>query len=80
MLRIERLRLKTGTGLPADELRAEAALAGARPDAPLSGAPAKRNVLVDQVIQTEGKAIDFDGSVAMRLFVVDWLKERKYSK
>jgi outer membrane protein TolC len=28
LLRIERLRLKTGTGLPADELRAEAALAG----------------------------------------------------
>jgi outer membrane protein TolC len=32
LLRIERLRLKTGTGLPADELRAEAALAGARQD------------------------------------------------
>jgi outer membrane protein TolC len=28
LLRIERLRLRTGTGLPADELRAEAALAG----------------------------------------------------
>jgi len=32
LLRIERLRLKTGTGLPADELRAEAALAGAQQD------------------------------------------------
>ena len=30
LLRIERLRLKTGTGLPADELRAEAALADAQ--------------------------------------------------
>jgi outer membrane protein TolC len=28
LLRIERLRVKTGTGLPADELRADAALAG----------------------------------------------------
>jgi outer membrane protein TolC len=32
LLRIERLRLKTGTGLPADELRAEAALAAAQQD------------------------------------------------
>lgn len=32
LLRIERLKLKTGTGLPADELRAEAALAGAQQD------------------------------------------------
>jgi outer membrane protein TolC len=32
LLRINRLRLSTGTGLPADELRAEAALAGARQD------------------------------------------------
>jgi outer membrane protein TolC len=32
LLRIERLRLKTGTGLQADELRAEAALAGRRQD------------------------------------------------
>lgn len=32
LLRIERLRLKTGTGLPADELRAEAALAGTQQD------------------------------------------------
>jgi outer membrane protein TolC len=32
LLRIERLRLKTGTGLPADELRAEAALAGKQQD------------------------------------------------
>jgi outer membrane protein, multidrug efflux system len=32
LLRIERLQLKTGTGLPADELRAEAALAGAQQD------------------------------------------------
>ena len=32
LLRIERLRLKTGTGLPADELRAEAALADAQQD------------------------------------------------
>jgi outer membrane protein TolC len=32
LLRIETLRLKTGTGLPADELRAEAALAGTRQD------------------------------------------------
>lgn len=30
LLRIERLKLKVGTGLPADELRAEAALAGRR--------------------------------------------------
>lgn len=32
LLRIERLRLKTGTGLPADELRAEAARAGKQQD------------------------------------------------
>jgi outer membrane protein len=32
LLRIERLRLKTGTGLPADKLRAEAALAGKQQD------------------------------------------------
>jgi len=32
LLRIERLRLKTGTGLPADELRAAAALAGTQQD------------------------------------------------
>jgi outer membrane protein TolC len=32
LLRIERLRLRTGNGLPADELRAEAALAGAQQD------------------------------------------------
>jgi outer membrane protein TolC len=32
LLRIERLKLKTGTGLPADELRAEAALAAANQD------------------------------------------------
>jgi outer membrane protein TolC len=32
LLRIERLRLTTGTGLPADEQRAEAALAGAQQD------------------------------------------------
>lgn len=32
LLRIERLRLKTGTGLPADELRADAALAGTQQD------------------------------------------------
>jgi outer membrane protein TolC len=32
LLRIDRLRLKTGTGLPADELRAEAALAAAQQD------------------------------------------------
>jgi outer membrane protein TolC len=32
LLRIERLRLGTGNGLPADELRAEAALAGAQQD------------------------------------------------
>lgn len=32
LLRIERLRLRTGTGLPADKLRAEAALAARRQD------------------------------------------------